>query len=72
MKNFSRTFCDSTKFQRKAQISFHALPMGIQELALKNVSRDFPDCPVVRNLPSNARDTGSGPGQGSKTPHAIW
>ena len=71
MKNFSCTFCESTKFQRKAQINFHALPMGIQEWALKNVYRDVPGCPVVKNLPFNAGDTGSGPGQGSKIPHAM-
>ena len=31
-------------------------------------SRDFPGGPVVKNLPSNAGDTGSIPGQGTKTP----
>ena len=32
---------------------------------------DFPGGPVVENLPSNAGDTGSIPGQGTKIPHAA-
>ena len=32
---------------------------------------DFPGGPVVKNLPSNAGDTGSIPGQGTKIPHAM-
>ena len=32
--------------------------------------RDFPGGPVVKNPPSNAGDTGSIPGQGTKIPHA--
>ena len=32
---------------------------------------DFPGGPVVKNLPSNAGDTGSIPGQGTKVPHAM-
>ena len=27
--------------------------------------------PMVKNLPSNAGDTGSAPGQGTKIPHAL-
>ena len=33
--------------------------------------RDIPGGPVVKNLPSNARDAGSIPGQGTKIPHAA-
>ena len=33
--------------------------------------RDFPGGPVVKNLPSNAGDAGSIPGQGTKIPHAA-
>ena len=33
--------------------------------------RDFPGSLVVKNLPANARDMGSIPGQGTKTPHAA-
>ena len=36
-----------------------------------NKSRDFPGGPVVKNLLSNAGDTGSIPGQGTKIPHAM-
>ena len=32
--------------------------------------RDFPGGLVVKNLPSEARDSGSIPGQGPKIPHA--
>ena len=32
--------------------------------------RDFPGGPVVENLPSNAGDVGSIPGQGTKIPYA--
>ena len=32
--------------------------------------RDFPDGPVVKNLPCNAGDVGLIPGQGTKIPHA--
>ena len=33
--------------------------------------RDFPGGPVVKNLPSNAGDVGSIPGQGTGIPHAL-
>ena len=36
-----------------------------------NRSRDFPVGPVAKNLLSNAGDTGSIPGQGTKIPHAV-
>ena len=36
-----------------------------------NYKRDFPGGPVVKNLPSNAGDAGSIPGQGTKIPHAM-
>ena len=32
---------------------------------------DFPGGLVVKNLPSNARDVGSTPGQGTEIPHAA-
>ena len=36
----------------------------------KEMFWDFPDGPVVKNPPSNARDVGSIPGQGMVIPHA--
>ena len=36
----------------------------------KALQRDFPGGPVVKNLPSNAGDMRSTPGQGTKIPHA--
>ena len=33
---------------------------------------DFPGGPVVENLPSDAGDPGSIPGQVTKIPHATW
>ena len=32
---------------------------------------DFPGGPVVKNLPSNAGDEDSNPGQGAKIPYAL-
>ena len=38
----------------------------------KNPTRgNFPGGPVVKNLPCNAGDVGSIPGQGTKIPHAA-
>ena len=37
----------------------------------KNIIRDFSGSPVVKNLPSSARDMGSVPGGGTKIPHAA-
>ena len=38
---------------------------------LKQDNRDFPDGPVVKNLPANAGDMGLIPGPGTKIPH-VW
>ena len=38
----------------------------------KMLSRVFPGCPVVKISPSNARGSGSIPGQGAKIPYASW
>ena len=35
------------------------------------MSGDFPGGPVVKNLPSNAGDAGSIPGQGTEIPHTA-
>ena len=35
------------------------------------IVRDFPGDPVVKNLPSNAGDTDSIPGQGTKISHVV-
>ena len=35
-------------------------------------SGDFPGGPMVKNLPSNAKDMGSIPGQGTKILHTAW
>ena len=43
----------------------------MQKTLLLKLSRDFPGGPVVKNPPSNAGDTGSIPGQGTKIPHAV-
>ena len=41
-------------------------------MAFKNMKyRNFPGGPVVKNPPSNAGDTGSIPGGGTKIPHAA-
>ena len=38
---------------------------------MQEEKRDFPYGPVVKNPPSNARDAGSIPGQGTKIPRAV-
>ena len=38
---------------------------------IKIENRGFPGGPVVKNLPYNAGDDGSMPGQGTKIPHAA-
>ena len=40
-------------------------------LVKKPPTWDFPGGPMVKNLPYNAGDTGSIPGQGTKIPHAM-
>ena len=44
----------------------------VQWFRIKNSEiGDFPSGPVVKNLPYNAGDVGSIPGQGTKIPHAV-
>ena len=38
---------------------------------LKDLPRDFPGGPVIKNPPCDAGDTGSIPGQGTKIPHTT-
>ena len=40
-------------------------------MKLKTTKWDFPGGPLVKNLPSNAENVGSIPGQGTKIPHAT-
>ena len=42
----------------------------MQNKTTMNYYQDFPGGPVVKNLPYNAGDAGSIPGQGTKIPHA--
>ena len=44
---------------------------GMWKITLKGKVTDFPGGPVVKNLPSNAGDTGSIPGQGTRISHAM-
>ena len=39
--------------------------------ALKRNARDFPGGPMVKNLPTNAGDASSIPGQRTKIPHVM-
>ena len=44
----------------------------MEKRAIKKLKTgDFPGGPVVKNLPCNAGDTCSVPGQGNKLPHAL-
>ena len=46
--------------------------LGTRNIAMvKNINRNFPDGPVVKNLPCNAGDTGSVSGPRIKTPYAV-
>ena len=49
-------------------MSYHFTPT---RAALIKKSGNFPGGPVVKNPPSNARDVGLIPGQGTKIPHAV-
>ena len=40
-------------------------------MQVKTTVSNFPGGPVVKNLPSNARDAGSIPGQGTRIPRAA-
>ena len=44
--------------------------LGNRDSAIKNLLRDFPGGPVVKNPPANAGDTGFIPGPGR--PHMPW
>ena len=47
------------------------LPLSAPIPSFKKQNRDFPDGPVVKNLPSNARGVGSIPHEGTKIPYAT-
>ena len=47
-----------------------SMSLIIREMQVKITVSNFPGGPVIKNLPSNARDAGSIPGQGTKIPHA--
>ena len=42
----------------------------VADTEYKNMARDFPGGPVVKNPPPNAENTGLIPGRGTKIPHA--
>ena len=50
-------------------ILFSSCLFGVK--VFKTIYWNFPGGPVVKNLPSNVRDVGSIPGQGTKIPHAV-
>ena len=45
--------------------------MGKGQSSQQVVLEGFPGGPVIKNLPSNAGDTGLIPGQETKIPHAV-
>ena len=49
----------------------HKNILKVMHKNILKVMSDFPGSPVVKNLPSNAGDTDSIPGQGTKIPHAV-
>ena len=69
-----QTFSDmqwfwESSFQVPLNVLFQQKWMG--ELWQKDWCRDFPSCPLVKNLPCSAGDIGSIPGKQTKIPHAI-
>ena len=46
-------------------------PVPLDSIRDKCSPGDFPGCPVVKTLPSNAGDAGLIPGRGAKIPHAL-
>ena len=52
------------------KVKFFTYSQG-HKLIIKNLFRDFPGGPVVKNPPYNAGDADSIPGQGTKIPHAA-
>ena len=51
---------------------FHMSPaLSFITIHFKKYLRDFPGGPVVTSLPCDARDMGSIPGQGAKTPRVA-
>ena len=52
-------------------IESKAIKMYQGGVALQICGRDFPGGPVVKNLPSNAGNTGLIPGWATKIPHAA-
>ena len=76
LKDTRETLCIVTNdyyfwFSWKAGKFWRRDALGITSFICKMESRDFPGGPVVKNLPSNAGDSGSIPGGGTKIPHAV-
>ena len=58
--------------EMKLKINNRKIPgNSLKTWRLNNILRDFPGGPVVKNLPYNAGDLGSIPGQRTKIPHAT-
>ena len=51
---------------------FQVFNISLQKEFLKIFLQGLPGSPVIKALPSNAKDAGSIPGQGVKIPHALW
>ena len=61
----------SQQSQEKNKSDYLSHKIFFKKLNKKSINRDFPGGPVVKNLPSNAGDTGSIPGRGAKIPRAA-
>ena len=60
-----------TSGQGTANLDHNEIAFYTVQLASVKNSGDFPGGPLVKYIPSNAGDTGSISGQGTKIPHAM-
>ena len=64
------SFCTFQTTVTEVVISIFSAGFNISFI-INNGPRDFPDSPVVKTFPFNARGASSIPGQGAKIPHAL-
>ena len=69
--HLANTKLNKKKWNLKNDTNEHTYKTEIDSQTQKTNSWGFPGGPVVKNLPSDAGDRGSIPGQGTKIPRAA-